>query len=188
VFLCFCLFPTRLHVQALPTRFRFSCSVYICLLGTVRVFVYFFISNTFTLLGTVPRFPVYKKQRNPAKVYVVDSCLAQRVAHNDTARLLENIVFLEIVKSGKYRGIHYYSGEKECDFIVRGEEGVFPIQVTYTMQGSNRDREIGGLYEAALHLGVKKGIILTYNEEESFSYEGIEVGVLPVWKWLLKKA
>jgi len=130
----------------------------------------------------------YRKIRNPAKVYVVDPCLAQRGAHNDTARLLENIVFLELLKSGKYKGIHYYSGDRECDFVVRGEEGVFPVQVTYTMQGNNREREIEGLHEAAQHLGVKGGNILTYNEEESFSYEEMDVRIFPVWKWLLQKA
>ena len=54
------------------------------------------------------------------------------------------------------------------------------------MKENNRQREIDGLVEGALRIGVKQGVILTYNEEEEFFTEqGVNVRVLPAWKFFL---
>jgi len=39
--------------------------------------------------------------------------------------------------------------------------------------------------EALEAYGIKRGLILTYDQEESIQHKGHKVIVMPVWKWLL---
>jgi predicted AAA+ superfamily ATPase len=125
----------------------------------------------------------YKKARNPAKVYIIDSSLSQRVAHDDSARVLENTVFIELLRRN-YKP-HYFSNANECDFVAVREEKTDVIQVTYQLEEGNREREINGIIEAAKRIRANKGYILTYNEEDEFAAEDINIKVVPAWKWLL---
>ncbi len=138
------------------------------------------------LLFTVPRFDYsYKKQLvKKKKVYVIDAGLARANSisfSRDKGRILENFFFLALRK--KYKGIYYFKENKECDFLVR-EKGKITqaIQVCYKLDGDNKDREINGLKEAMNKFNLKKGTIITFNQQDKF--ENIEV--MPAWKWLLK--
>lgn len=126
----------------------------------------------------------YARVRNPAKIYLFDTGLCRRVTSEDRGRLLENAVFLELRRKG-YE-IFYYEEKRECDFIVRLSDGeFFPVQVCYELNERNRKREIEGMIEACQRLGLKRGMILTYDDEEDLKVEGINVTIVPVWKWLL---
>jgi len=127
----------------------------------------------------------YKKARNPAKVYIIDSSLSQRVAQDDTARLLENAVFIELLRRN-YKP-HYFSNAYECDFAAVREDKTDLFQVTYQLEEGNREREISGITKAAKHIGTGIGYILTYNGEDEFVSEDINIKVIPAWKWLLLK-
>ncbi|MCD6423455.1 MAG: hypothetical protein J7L42_05000 [Elusimicrobia bacterium] len=48
------------------------------------------------------------------------------------------------------------------------------------------NREIEGLIECCKRLKQKKGMLLTEGQEEQIVREGINIAVLPVWKWLLR--
>jgi len=126
----------------------------------------------------------YKRQRNPAKIYVADSGLARRVTSEDLGRILENIVFLELRKDAEE--IFYFDEEYECDFVVKKGNNFFPYQVCYELNEDNRQREIEGLIECCKRLKQKKGMLLTEGQEEQIVREGINIAVLPVWKWLLR--
>lgn len=126
----------------------------------------------------------YKRMRNPAKLYLVDTGLCKRVSSADAGRLLENVVYLELRRRG-YE-VYYFEAKRECDFVIKGEnEGLMPFQVCYELTGENRKREIEGLVEACRRVGKNEGTLLTYDEEEEFDSDGIKIRVLPVWKWLV---
>ena len=128
----------------------------------------------------------YKRLRNPAKTYLVDTGICKKVTSADSGRILENIVFLELRKNGNE--IFYFEEEGECDFIVKAHNGKFlPCQVTLELREENRKREINGLVEACKRLNIKRGKLFTYDEEGSKVVEGINIQILPVWKWLLEK-
>lgn len=127
----------------------------------------------------------YKRMRNPAKVYLVDTGLCRRITSADAGRLLENIVFLELRR--KRCEVFYFEEKRECDFIAKTEDNrVLPIQVCFELKGENSEREIGGLIEACKWLGTDKGIILTYDEERDISVNGINIKVFPAWKWSIE--
>lgn len=127
----------------------------------------------------------YKRQRNPAKIYVADLGLARRVTSEDRGRILENIVFLELRK--KAEDVFYFTGKGECDFVVKVESDLFPCQVCFELNEENRPREIEGLVECCSRLDKKRGLILTNDQEDKLKVGDIGIKILPVWKWLIEK-
>ncbi len=125
----------------------------------------------------------YEKARNPGKVYLIDPSLSQRVVHDDSARVLENIVFIELLR--RHYKPHYFHLSHECDFVGVRDEGTEVFQVTYKLEEGNREREYNGLADAARFIGVPEGHILTHNEEGELAVKNIKVKITPAWKWLL---
>jgi predicted AAA+ superfamily ATPase len=127
----------------------------------------------------------YKRMRNPAKVYLIDTGLCRKVTSADAGRSLENIIGLELKRRG-YE-IFYFEDKRECDFIVKSEDGTLsPIQAAYELTEANEGREIDGLTDACRHLGTDKGTIFTYDEERDLTRDGISIKIMPVWKWCLE--
>jgi uncharacterized protein len=134
-------------------------------------------------------YSIKKQVTYPRKAYCVDNGFITAVSFQfsaDAGRLLENAVVAGIQAGGL--DCYYWKGKKECDFILKdGKTIVNALQVSYSLKDSGtRKREIEGLLEAMKEFQLKKGMILTYDESESFSEEGREIEVIPVWKWLLK--
>jgi hypothetical protein len=126
----------------------------------------------------------YKRLRNPAKIYLVDTGICKKVTSADWGRMLENIVFWQLRK--KTEEIFYFDENRECDFIVKDNQGKLnPYQVTWELNNENKDREMKGLVNACQKLKVNTGTIFTYNEESIETIEGISINIIPVWKWLL---
>ena len=129
----------------------------------------------------------YKKQIvNPKKIYCIDVGLAQANSvsfSSDKGRILENVVFLHLRR--QYGEIYYFKGKKECDFIVKSRtKELQALQVCYELNDENKEREIGGVQEAMETLRIKRGVIITFQQEDKI--EGIKV--LPVWKWLMRRS
>lgn len=127
----------------------------------------------------------YQRLRTPAKTYLVDTGISRKIISDDSGRMLENMVFLELRRKGQK--IFYFEGKNECDFIIeRDNKKLFPCQVTLELNKDNESREIGGLIESCEKLRMKEGVIFTYDEEEDKKVHGVNVKILPVWKWLIK--
>ncbi|RLA97353.1 MAG: hypothetical protein DRG32_03725 [Deltaproteobacteria bacterium] len=124
----------------------------------------------------------YQRLRNPPKVYVADNALTIRMGTRDRGRLLENLIYLEL-RRRRYE-VHYFSGREECDFVALREGEMELYQVSFDL-GENLPREMEGLLEAAAELGLKRGTILTLEEERTVEEKGVEITVVPAWKWLL---
>lgn len=128
-----------------------------------------------------------KRMMNPKKVYLTDtgfSLLGGAFTEN-RGRLLENVVAIELIRN-RSRAM-YFKGKSECDFIL--QEGTRPKeawQVCWEISRSNEKREMNGLAAARRELGIKKGGILTYNQEGTRTLEGAKIPLIPVWEWLLK--
>lgn len=124
----------------------------------------------------------------PRKIYCIDNGFIEAVSFRfsqDTGRLLENLVFSEIKRSGKE--CYYWKGRKECDFIIKeGRSITDVIQVAHTMKGLNtKKREVEGLLEAMKEFNLNEGRIITYDESDTLEVENRKVTVIPVWQWLL---
>lgn len=149
-----------------------------------------FIQNTY-LIFQVNKFDFsLKKQiQNPRKTYFIDQALVTRLGFlfsEEKGRLLENIVFIELKRQGNE--VFYYSGKNECDYLIRkGIQITNAIQVCYSFDTpETKARELNGLIEAMKTYSLTGGSILTNDTEENMVIEGLEIQVLPVWKWILQ--
>jgi predicted AAA+ superfamily ATPase len=120
--------------------------------------------------------------------YMIDNGMRNAVSFRfseDTGQLFENLVFIELRR--RETAVYYYRGKQECDFITE-DKGLLntAIQVCFELNDGNREREIGGITDAMNELGIKQGLILTYNQEETIANDGKEIAVVPVWRWLIE--
>jgi predicted AAA+ superfamily ATPase len=133
-------------------------------------------------------------QKAPQKVYVVDAgFIAARAFElsKNLGRLLENLVFIELVRRGfsTQNTLFYYRtrNDKEIDFVCREAHKVTElIQVAYEVSNPKTlKRELSALNEAAGELHCNNLLLLTWNEESTIIENKLTIRVLPVWKWLL---
>lgn len=122
------------------------------------------------------------------KIYFIDSGLTRLLgfrASEDFGRMLENIVFLSLLRRGEE--IFFHKEKYECDFVLRrGIRIGSAIQVTQSL-AKNKEREIRGLLEAMDNYKLKEGLIITEHQEETFRVANKKIIVKPIWKWLLEK-
>ena len=128
-----------------------------------------------------------KQMVNNKKLYVVDNGflpLLSTKTTKDRGRMLENLVFNRL---NEQYAVFYYSNKKECDFVlVKDNKVVSAVQVCWELDETDKPREIGGLAECMTALGLRNGLLLTYDQEDELSVGGKTVLVKPVWKWLLE--
>src|SRR3989344_1252947 len=143
-----------------------------------------FLQDSF-LLFAIQKFDYSYKKRlvGPKKEYAVDTGLAKNLSaafSEDKGRLLENAVYLELRKRFGAGAVFFYKGDKECDFIVREKnKATQAIQVAYSLDSDNLKRETAGLEEAMEKLGMKNGLIVTFDQEDDFTLRGNKIPVTP---------
>jgi hypothetical protein len=156
--------------------------------NTVSQFMYHF--EQAYLLFAIKRFDYsYKKQMvHPKKVYCIDNAIVGVNAFSFSENrgcMLENLVFLELKRRGEE--IYYHKAKGECDFVCMKSLKIDKaIQVCYTLNDDNTDREINGLMDAMQEYNLKEGLLLTMQQSDRFDLDGKRINVLPVWEWLLK--
>jgi len=133
-------------------------------------------------------FSIRKQLNSPKKIYLVDPVFSQISSFNfsrNKGRLLENLVFIELKRRNKE--IYYHSNKNECDFVIKnGRNAYEAIQVCYILNKDSQEREINGLLEAINKFKLKKGLILTYEQEDEIKIKNKNIKIMSVWKWLLK--
>lgn len=140
------------------------------------------------LIFSIPKFSfsVKKQIYNPRKIYCVDTGLAGANSlsmSKDQGRKLENLVFLHFRRNRKT--IFYYAEKNECDFIiVEKGQPLEAVQVCLQLTSDNLDRELKGLAEAMTELNLESGLIITFDQEDSFEVNGRIVKAIPAWKYL----
>ena len=144
--------------------------------------------DTCFLIGLVKKHygSVIKSELGEKKVYFIDNGLLNSIRAFDKSNLgslLENLVWHELLVQGKK--ITFFKEKMECDFVVDGRT---IIQVCYDLTDSKtKKREINGLIECCKYFNLKKGFIITFDDEEEFVEQHIRIYVVPAYKFLLSK-
>ena len=127
-----------------------------------------------------------KQMFNPQKVYTVDTALIHKLGFKnspDYGRLLENVVYLQLLRRGV--DVFYFSGRGECDFILQSGHGLSEaIQVVWSLTDANKDRELNGLQEASETYDIPRKTLLYVDIETDYP-DDPSLQVMPVWDWAL---
>ena len=159
-------------------------------MNTIKSYIGYLEDSFLFFTVKVFSYSLKKQMVSPQKIYCIDNGLINTIAFRfskDKGKFLENLVFGELKRRGKE--VYYYKTKNnlEVDFLIK--EGLkidTLIQVTQTLSGDKtREREIKALVLAMDELKLKKGLILTEDEEEEIKVKGKTITVRPVYKWLL---
>ncbi|MBS3918740.1 MAG: ATP-binding protein [Deltaproteobacteria bacterium] len=153
---------------------------------TISNYLHFLEEAFFLITSEKFAYSPRKRMMNPKKVYLMDTgfALLGGAFTENRGYLLENVVALELLRRG--RRMFYFKGTHECDFIL--QEGRHPSeawQVCWELTARNEPRELKGLLEAMRQFKIPRGGILTYDQEEVRTINGLKIPIIPVWKWLL---
>lgn len=128
-------------------------------------------------------------KKAPRKVYVVDNgfVAAKAFALSDNlGRLLENQVFIELIRRGfdTEKTMFYYHSrnDKEVDFVLRNGNRIERlVQVCYDMSTPKTERrEVESLTECAEELKCSNLTIVTYNDRRTIEKNGYQIDVVPI--------
>ena len=126
-----------------------------------------------------------QRETNP-KYYFVDNGIISILAMDVDTSLLENMVAMELLRRyGLEEQVFFYNKNVEVDFYI--PDAATAIQVSYNPKKSVEtwERESTALIKLSKVLDCKRLIILTYELEENIELKGLNIEVIPVWKWLL---
>ena len=128
-------------------------------------------------------------KKAPRKVYVVDNGFVASKAFSlsdNLGRLLENQVFIELVRRGYdvERTMFYYRSrnDKEVDFVLRkGAHIERLVQVCYDMSNPKTEkREVNSIVECAGELKCDNLVIVTNNDKRTIEKDGYKIDVVPI--------
>ena len=126
-----------------------------------------------------------QRETNP-KYYFVDNGIISILAMDVDTSLLENMVAMELLRRyGLEEQVFFYNKNVEVDFYI--PDAATAIQVSYNPKKSDEtwERESTALIKLSKVLDCKRLIILTYELEENIELKGLNIEVIPAWKWLL---
>ena len=128
-------------------------------------------------------------KKAPRKVYVVDNGFVASKAFSlsdNSGRLLENQVFIELVRRGYdvERSMFYYRSrnDKEVDFVLRKETHIERlVQVCYDMSNPKTEkREVDSIVECAGELKCSNLTIVTYNDKRTIEKGDYKINIVPI--------
>ena len=128
-------------------------------------------------------------KKAPRKVYVVDNGFVASKAFSlsdNLGRLLENQVFIELIRRGYdvEKTMFYYRSrnDKEVDFVLRKGTSIERlVQVCYDMNSPKTEkREVDSIIECAGELKCSNLVIVTYNDKRTIEKDGYKIEVLPI--------
>ena len=129
-----------------------------------------------------------ERKRNPRKLYAVDHQMAVlfREFGYSEGVVLEHAIFSALLRTGMK--ISYYRDDDgyETDFVL-SDISMAPkalVQVSYRI-AENKEREIRGLRSAMAALGLKKGVIVTMDEEGKLEYGEGTIDMVRAWRFSL---
>lgn len=129
------------------------------------------------------------KEQSLPKIYFIDNGLLTINGIDDKGRLLENLVFLELLIRNKDIAYYQNSLKEEVDFVIKkGKKVQQLIQVCYDISDfmtMNREKRI--LIKASREFNCSDLIIINMSEEKEEKTDGGKIKYIPLWKWLLEK-
>ena len=157
--------------------------------STTTILEYFAFYSDSYLIEFLPQFSLSPKAqiRNPKKVYAIDTGFIDVVSTSssqDLGRKLENLVYVHLRR--KFNEIYYYQDRGECDFIVKVRERItLAIQVCYHFNDDNFTREYNALLETMKAFDLSIGIIVTFDQKDTFEQDGYTIQLVPASEFLL---
>ena len=141
-----------------------------------------YLNESFMILVAENHLKKFSEREQEKKYYFIDNGLLSLFVTNEDARLLENVVAIELSRRG-YSLCFAKDGE-EIDFYLEYENTA--IQVCHSLADPEIcRREIASMKKVNKKLGAKRLLVITMEEDRSIESDGVIIEVVSIRNWLL---
>lgn len=125
----------------------------------------------------------FTERETVKKHYFVDNGLLNLFLADSETFLLENICAIHLYRQYG-EDLYYYNKNIEVDFFVPSRN--MAVQASYRLADeATIAREVSALEKLNALYPLDKAVIVTRDEESVMQKAGLEIVLIPVWKWLL---
>lgn len=126
----------------------------------------------------------FVEKQTTKKHYFVDNGILNLFLTNPDTALLENLTAIFLYqKFGS--ALYYYNKNIEVDFFV--PDNSLGVQVSYNIDDeATKKREIKALTVLNEYIPLSEAIIITKDTEETILINGLEIKIIPIWKYILE--
>lgn len=124
------------------------------------------------------------KETSP-KYYFMDTGLLGLMLLDCNSAQLENLVAIELVRRYGLENVYYFENNAEIDFYIPSHKLAIQVSLQVLDNMDTRERETRAFVKLNNFIQDSRCILITNSEEAILDCNGIEVEVVPVWKWLL---
>lgn len=125
-----------------------------------------------------------EKETSP-KYYFMDTGLLGLQLLDCKSAQLENLVALELIRRYGLENVFFFESNVEIDFYVPSAELAVQVSMQVLNNLETKERETRAFVKLRNFIPNAKCILITNSEEETLVCNGVQISVVPAWKWLL---
>ncbi len=126
----------------------------------------------------------FSEKKSKPKYYFTDNGLLNLFLKDPGSSLLENLVAITLIRRHGRENVFFYNASEEIDFYVPDRS--LAIQASMTLSSMETEhREISALVKFNKRFPCKQNKIITLDQENTVTEGGIEIQLVPLWKFLL---
>lgn len=124
------------------------------------------------------------KETSP-KYYFMDTGLLGLMLLDSKSAQLENLVAIELIRRYGVENVFFFENNVEIDFYIPSERLAIQVSLQVLDDIDTKEREPRAFAKLNNFIPDSKCILITNSEETNLEYDGIDIEVIPIWKWLL---
>ena len=124
------------------------------------------------------------KETSP-KYYFMDTGLLGLMLLDSKSAQLENLVAIELIRRYGVENVFFFENNVEIDFYIPSERLAIQVSLQVLDDMDTKERETRAFAKLNNFIPGSKCILITNSEETNLEYDGIDIEVIPIWKWLL---
>lgn len=127
-----------------------------------------------------------EKETSP-KYYFMDTGLLGLMLLDCKSAQLENLVAIELIRRYGVENVYFFENKVEIDFYVPSENLAIQVSMQVLDDIDTKERETKAFAKLNAYIPDTKCILITNSEEATLDYDGIQIEIVPIWKWLLDR-
>ena len=124
------------------------------------------------------------KETSP-KYYFMDTGLLGLMLLDSKSAQLKNLVAIELIRRYGVENVFFFENNVEIDFYIPSESLAIQVSLQVLDDIDTKERETRAFAKLNNFIPDSKCILITNSEETNLEYDGIDIEVIPIWKWLL---
>lgn len=124
------------------------------------------------------------KETSP-KYYFMDTGLLGLMLLDSKSAQLENLVAIELIRRYGVENVFFFENNVEIDFYIPSERLAIQVSLQVLDDIDTKERETRAFAKLNNFIPDSKCILITNSEETNLEYDGIDIEVIPIGKWLL---